>query len=179
MDVEVISWAILGWFAVLLLFILGLVFLAGWSFFRGLGTKDCIILFLIFIGIVLQVHCAEKIEEIINKLSDWSEHAYLFFVLLFAMILVTFLLVYLLSGWHVRRRKVVNEWVIMFGIMHVAVIMHLSTLPLLIQHKILINVIYLTLPALALHEITNMKSYRSRRKISLFRYTLRHTKNKL
>lgn len=73
------------------------------------------------------------------------------------MCMATMLLLWMLSKWH-ERNESLNAVVIVLGIVHVACVMTVVSLPNInLYPKLIANIVYLALPALAVYEISEGK----------------------
>lgn len=73
------------------------------------------------------------------------------------MCMATMLLLWMLSKWH-ERNESLNAVVIVLGIVHVACVMTVVSLPNINPYlKLIANIVYLALPALAGYEISEGK----------------------
>ncbi|HFC8520170.1 hypothetical protein [Neisseria lactamica] len=73
------------------------------------------------------------------------------------MCMATMLLLWMLSKWH-ERNESLNAVVIVLGIVHVACVMTVVSLPNInLYLKLIANIVYLALPALAVYEISEGK----------------------
>lgn len=73
------------------------------------------------------------------------------------MCMATMLLLWMLSKWH-ERNESLNAVVIVLGIVHVACVMTVVSLPNInLSPKLIANIVYLALPALAVYEISEGK----------------------
>lgn len=74
-----------------------------------------------------------------------------------SMCMATMLLLWMLSKWH-ERNESLNAVVIVLGIVHVACVMTVVSLPNINPYfKLIANIVYLALPALAVYEISEGK----------------------
>lgn len=73
------------------------------------------------------------------------------------MCAATMLLLWMLTKWH-ERNETLNAAVIVLGIVHVACVMTVVSLPNINPYlKLIANIVYLALPALAVYEISEGK----------------------
>ncbi len=73
------------------------------------------------------------------------------------MCTATMLLLWMLSKWH-ERNESLNAVVIVLGIVHVTCVMTVVSLPNINPYfKLIANIVYLALPALAVYEISEGK----------------------
>ena len=116
--------------------------------FRKLGRQ-----YGIFSTLVFALICLE-----ISVIMDYGVLSGLHNILSgICMCMATMLLLWMLSKWH-ERNESLNAVVIVLGIVHVACVMTVVSLPNINPYfKLIANIVYLALPALAVYEISEGK----------------------
>ncbi|EFH21745.1 hypothetical protein [Neisseria polysaccharea] len=116
--------------------------------FRKLGRQ-----YGIFSTLVFALICLE-----ISVIMDYGVLSGLHNILSgICMCMATMLLLWMLSKWH-ERNESLNAVVIVLGIVHVACVMTVVSLPNINPYlKLIANIVYLALPALAGYEISEGK----------------------
>lgn len=116
--------------------------------FRKLGRQYGIFSTLVFVLICLEISvimAGDTLSGLHNILSG------------IGMCMATMLLIWMLSKWH-ERNESLNAAVIVLGIVHVACVMTVVSLPNINPYfKLIANIVYLALPALAFYEISEGK----------------------
>ena len=116
--------------------------------FRKLGRQYGIFSTLVFVLICLEISVimpSGALSGLHNILSG------------ICMCAATMLLLWMLSKWH-ERNESLNAVVIVLGIVHVACVMTVVSLPNINPYfKLIANIVYLALPALAGYEISEGK----------------------
>lgn len=116
--------------------------------FRKLGRQYGIFSTLVFVLICLEISvimAGDTLSGLHNILSG------------ICMCMATMLLIWMLSKWH-ERNESLNAAVIVLGIVHVACVMTVVSLPNINPYfKLIANIVYLALPALAFYEISEGK----------------------
>ncbi|WP_118792364.1 hypothetical protein [Neisseria bergeri] len=116
--------------------------------FRKLGQQYGIFSTLVFALICLEISvimASGALSGLHNILSG------------IGMCMATMLLLWMLSKWH-ERNESLNAVVIVLGIVHVACVMTVVSLPNINPYfKLIANIVYLALPALAVYEISEGK----------------------
>lgn len=116
--------------------------------FRKLGRQYGIFSTLVFVLICLEISvimASGALSGLHNILSG------------ICMCMATMLLLWMLSKWH-ERNESLNAVVIVLGIVHVACVMTVVSLPNINPYlKLIANIVYLALPALAFYEISQGK----------------------
>lgn len=116
--------------------------------FHKLGRQYGILSTLVFVLICLEISvimAGDTLSGLHNILSG------------ICMCMATMLLIWMLSKWH-ERNESLNAAVIVLGIVHVACVMTVVSLPNINPYfKLIANIVYLALPALAVYEISEGK----------------------